>query len=316
MARAGSGRSWASFATAVPGRNTTQNRERDPVRATIVGGLITALAFVLLASPAAGRQNPSVAAAQVALRSQGLYTGSIDGVNGSDTVAAVRRLQRRASLSPTGVLDRLTREALGALGKPLVGTRTIGIGSLGWDVSVLEFELARHGFAPGKIDGRFDRSTLAAAQRFRSFAGLPYHCLVEPSTLRAVQNAKRPSSPVQLERPVRGRVVQKFGIRGNRLHAGIAIDAPYGLGVAAAADGRVVWADEVAGLGLVVRITHRRGTQSVYGHLSRIDAKLGQTVVRGAWLGLVGRTGNAAKPRLYFEVRVRGAAVDPLTALR
>jgi len=286
------------------------------VRTAIVGGLITALALVLLVSPAAGRQNPSVAAAQVALRSHGLYSGSIDGVNGSDTIAALRRFQRRSGLKPTGVLDRRTREALGVLGKPLVGTRTIGLGSRGWDVSVLEFELARHGFAPGKIDGRFDRLTLGAAERFRSFSGLPYHCLVAPSTLKAVQRAKPPRAAVQLERPVRGRVVQKFGIRGDQLHAGIAIDAPYGQGVAAAADGRVVWADEVPGLGLVVRIAHRGGVQSVYGHLSRIDVKVAQEVVRGAWLGLVGRTGNAAKPRLYFELRVRGAAVDPLPALR
>ena len=286
------------------------------MRIALVGALFAALALVVLASAAARPKPAVVAAAQVALRSHRLYTGSVDGVGGRETVAALRRLQRRARIPVTGMLDRRTRKALGPFGGPAVGSRTFGVGSRGWDVSVLEFELAHRGFAPGTIDGRFDRLTLAAVERFRSFAGLRFHCLVEPATLRALQKAKRPRLPIDLERPVAGRVAQPFGIHGNRLHAGIAIGAPYGVGVAAAADGRVMWAHELPGLGLVVRIAHRRGVHTVYGHLSRIDVKMGQRVLRGAWLGLVGRTGTAAKARLYFEVRVRGAAVNPLAALR
>jgi murein DD-endopeptidase MepM/ murein hydrolase activator NlpD len=288
-------------------------RMRRAVVASIGVGL---LASTVLAAPASARPRPAIAALQVGLRSRGVYAGAIDGVSDRDTVAAVRRFQRRVGLADTGVVNRRTRLALGRLGRPLAGGRSVGVGSFGWDVSVLEFELARHGFQPGSIDGRFDQQTLQAARRFRRFAGLPEHCLVEPATLRTLRRTELPRVEQALSWPVRGRLVGHFGVRGARLHPGVDIAAPYGRGVAAAGDGRVVWADRVkGGLGLVVRVAHRNGLESVYGHLSRIDVKLGQRLVRGGWIGLVGNTGRASRPRLYFEVRVRGAAVDPLSAL-
>jgi murein DD-endopeptidase MepM/ murein hydrolase activator NlpD len=55
--------------------------------------------------------------------------------------------------------------------------------------------------------------------------------------------------------------------------------------------------------------------RTLYAHLSRIDVSLLESVSTGARLGLVGSTGRATGPHLHFEVRVRGAAVDPLGAL-
>jgi peptidoglycan hydrolase-like protein with peptidoglycan-binding domain len=287
------------------------------MRAAALLSAAAGLAALVLAATAAGRENPSIAALQVALRARGLYTGDIDGVSGNATVAALRRFQRAARLRPTGIVDVRTRHALGRLGSPLAGQRTMGVDSRGWDVSVLEYELARHGFDPGRIDGSFDLATLKAAQAFRRFAGLPQHCLVEPSTIKTLRTATRPTSPEALAWPVRGPIAARFGVAGDRLHAGIDIASPYGTGVAAAAGGRVAWAGELrGGLGYVVRVVHPRGVQTIYGHLARVDVKPGQQVLRGAWLGLVGRTGTVTSPRLYFEVRVRGAAVDPLTVLR
>jgi murein DD-endopeptidase MepM/ murein hydrolase activator NlpD len=54
----------------------------------------------------------------------------------------------------------------------------------------------------------------------------------------------------------------------------------------------------------------------MYAHLSRVDVRVGERVGIGQSVGLVGATGDATGPHLHFELRVRGAAVDPLTALR
>jgi hypothetical protein len=58
------------------------------------------------------------------------------------------------------------------------------------------------------------------------------------------------------------------------------------------------------------------GVESMYAHLSRIDVRVGDIVRTRERLGLVGATGGAAGPHLHFEVRVRGAAVDPLSGLK
>jgi murein DD-endopeptidase MepM/ murein hydrolase activator NlpD len=47
-----------------------------------------------------------------------------------------------------------------------------------------------------------------------------------------------------------------------------------------------------------------------------VRVRLRQTVGAGTRLGTVGATGNATGPHLHFEVRLRGAAVDPRAALR
>jgi hypothetical protein len=93
------------------------------------------------------------------------------------------------------------------------------------------------------------------------------------------------------------------------------VAAGFGTGVAAAADGRVTYAAQSGPLGLVVMLKHRNGVVTVYGHLARIDVRPGDPVLGGALIGLVGETGKATQPGLYFEVRVRGASVDPLAAL-
>jgi murein DD-endopeptidase MepM/ murein hydrolase activator NlpD len=69
------------------------------------------------------------------------------------------------------------------------------------------------------------------------------------------------------------------------------------------------------GYGQLVVLAHGSGVTTWYAHLSRIDVRLGACVAAGAGLGAVGATGRATGPHLHFEVRVRGAAVDPRPAL-
>jgi murein DD-endopeptidase MepM/ murein hydrolase activator NlpD len=63
-----------------------------------------------------------------------------------------------------------------------------------------------------------------------------------------------------------------------------------------------------------VVVAHDRGVRTRYAHLSRIEVEVGQRVAVGSTVGLVGTTGEANGPHLHFEVLLRGANVDPLTA--
>jgi|ERR1051326_1372014 len=115
---------------------------------------------------ASARISPQVAGLQVALRAYGTYLGPIDGIAGPATVRGVRRFQQRVGLHVDGRVGRATRRAFGPLGRPLFGTRTLRRGAFGWDVSVLQFLLARRGEVV-PIDGFFDARTERALRRFQ-----------------------------------------------------------------------------------------------------------------------------------------------------
>jgi murein DD-endopeptidase MepM/ murein hydrolase activator NlpD len=72
---------------------------------------------------------------------------------------------------------------------------------------------------------------------------------------------------------------------------------------------------DAGGYGNLVVVQHRLGMTSWYAHLSRIAVSPGECVVAGTLIGRVGATGHATGPHLHFELRVRGAAVDPLSGL-
>ena len=276
------------------------------------------VAALLLASsgPAAGAGRSPVAALQVALNARGLSAGTIDGVAGPSTTAAVRAFQRRVHLPVDGVVGPRTRAALGRYGRYTLGGRALALRAFGWDVAELQFLLAWHGFPSGPFDGRFGRRMAGALRRFQRFAGVPADGVAGPGTLAALR-APLPRLPITLAWPLRGPFGNLFGPRRHGFHAGIDVIAPAGAPVAAAASGRVVWAGyRAGGWGLLVTIAHGNGVRTMYAHLSRVGVRLGDRVGMGARVGRVGATGDATGPHLHFEVRLRGAAVDPLPALR
>lgn len=145
---------------------------------------IVAATAALLLAPAAHGFNPQVAGLQIALRQEGLYRGSIDGVQGPQTVHAVRSFQRRHRLTVDGLAGPRTRAALGSRGKPLFGARVIRRGMRGYDVGVLQFLLRRRGLRPGRLDGHFGRRTDAALRGFQRRARLLPDGVVGPRTAR------------------------------------------------------------------------------------------------------------------------------------
>jgi murein DD-endopeptidase MepM/ murein hydrolase activator NlpD len=95
-------------------------------------------------------------------------------------------------------------------------------------------------------------------------------------------------------------------------HMGVDLAADIGTPVYATADGVVGALIRDCGLGRVVKIDHLHGYITVYGHLSQILVKQGQSVKRGEMIGTVGNTGLTTGPHLHYEVYYEGKAQNPL----
>jgi LysM repeat protein len=161
-------------------------RLRILITALFVGGLLAAPS-ALAATP-----DPEIASLQVALRSKGMYFGKIDGLAGPMTAKGLRTFQRLTRLPVTGELGARTRAELGALGRPLVARRVLVQGAYGWDVSGLQFLLARAGHLRLlDVDGHFGASTKAALAHFQKARGLAVDGVAGPATLTAFGSGRR-----------------------------------------------------------------------------------------------------------------------------
>jgi murein DD-endopeptidase MepM/ murein hydrolase activator NlpD len=97
-----------------------------------------------------------------------------------------------------------------------------------------------------------------------------------------------------------------------RPHLGVDYAAPTGTPVRASADGLVVAAGREGGYGNVVRMRHPNSYETLYGHLSRINVRVGQRLTQGTVVGLVGMTGLATGPHLDYRMIKSGVFVNPL----
>jgi murein DD-endopeptidase MepM/ murein hydrolase activator NlpD len=95
-----------------------------------------------------------------------------------------------------------------------------------------------------------------------------------------------------------------------RPHLGTDYAAPVGTPVQSIANGRVTFSGRKGGGGITVQISHDRGYESFYLHLSRALVRSGQRVEQGQRIGLVGATGLATGPHLDFRLRQHGKFVD------
>ena len=155
------------------------------LRLILVGAILAVAMAATPATLASGGRNPQTAGLQVALRAQGLYRGSIDAISGPETVAATRAFQRMEGLPETGLADARTRAALGPLGRPLFGARTLHRGAFGWDVAVLQFLLVRQGISV-PINAYYDGPTLHGVRLMQQRLHLPRDGVVGPHTFAAL----------------------------------------------------------------------------------------------------------------------------------
>ena len=166
-------------------------------RVLLAGAVLAAVLAAAPATLASGGRNPQTAGLQVALRAQGLYRGPIDAISGPETVAAVRAFQRSHGLPVTGLANERTRAAMGPLGGPLFGRRTLHRGAFGWDVAVLQFLLVRQGISV-PINAYYDGPTLHGVRLMQQRLHIRRDGVVGPHTFAALVRRE----PVPLAHPI------------------------------------------------------------------------------------------------------------------
>jgi murein hydrolase activator len=138
---------------------------------------------------------------------------------------------------------------------------------------------------------------------------------------RASEAAATPQSGEGLKRglrwPLRGTMMARFGTDRPEggIWRGVLIKAPDGTPVHAVGGGTVVYSNWLRGFGNLLIVDHGEQYLSVYAYNQSLLKQVGDSVRAGDPLALAGSTGGQVDSALYFEIRHRGAAVDPLAFL-
>ncbi len=117
----------------------------------------------------------------------------------------------------------------------------------------------------------------------------------------------------QFRWPVKGRIVNEFGSQtSNGQNEGIDISVPEGTAVRAAENGVVIYTgSEISTYGNLILVRHDDDWVSAYAHNRDFEVKKGDRVRRGQIIARSGKTGDAERPKLHFELRKDSQAVDP-----
>ena len=114
--------------------------------------------------------------------------------------------------------------------------------------------------------------------------------------------------------PLSGSLLQRFGDnrQGGMSSRGIIIQSSEGTAVKSIADGQVIYADWLKGYGWVIVLDHGAGFMSLYGHNQNLLKKPGARINAGETIALAGMSGGQSVAGVYFEIRNKGEAVNPL----
>jgi septal ring factor EnvC (AmiA/AmiB activator) len=117
--------------------------------------------------------------------------------------------------------------------------------------------------------------------------------------------------------PVKGQVMARFGTDRPEggVWRGVLLRAPEGASVQVVASGTVVYANWLRGFGNLIIIDHGQQYLSVYAYNQSLLKQIGDAVQVGETIALAGSTGGQVDSALYFEIRHRGSAVDPVQLL-
>jgi len=135
--------------------------------------------------------------------------------------------------------------------------------------------------------------------------------------IRVIQTTSNPASIPAIWAHM-GKINNEFGFRRNpfggrnyEFHAGMDIDGERGDMVVAPANGVVTEAGWKGGYGQMVEVDHGNGLKTRYGHLSKIEVVIGDSLSRGQLMAFVGSTGRSTGPHLHYELRLNDRPINP-----
>lgn len=121
-----------------------------------------------------------------------------------------------------------------------------------------------------------------------------------------------------LGKPIEASISSPFGgrqdpINGRKaFHEGVDFQAKTGEKVQATGKGRVVSSSYSPDYGENVIVSHGRGYETMYAHLSKRLVQVGDSIMAGDIVGLVGNTGRSTGSHLHYEIRYQGAPINPM----
>ncbi|MEQ1557611.1 MAG: peptidoglycan DD-metalloendopeptidase family protein [Methyloglobulus sp.] len=117
----------------------------------------------------------------------------------------------------------------------------------------------------------------------------------------------------KLPLPVRGKPTSMIGSGVSEdMRKGVLINAHEGAEIRSVTKGKVAYAGTLKGYGLLVIIEHDKDFMTLYAFNQSLYKHKGDSVEAGDVIAAVGQSGGRSKPGLYFEIRQKGKAVDPL----
>lgn len=149
--------------------------------------------------------------------------------------------------------------------------------------------------------------------------------IAPPSTDTGVDNAAKALdllANLPLGRPIDAPISSQFGgrqdpINGRRaFHEGVDFQAQTGAKVRATGNGRVVSSGYSPDYGENIIVSHGKGYETMFAHLSKRMAQVGDSIAPGDVVGLVGNSGRSTGSHLHYEIRYRGAPINPMDYMR
>jgi murein DD-endopeptidase MepM/ murein hydrolase activator NlpD len=97
-----------------------------------------------------------------------------------------------------------------------------------------------------------------------------------------------------------------------QVHLGFDLAQTTNMPVLAANSGKVIYADHLGIYGNCVILDHGYSLQTLYGHMSKIGVKVGDTIQKGQSIGVSGSTGMAFGDHVHFSMLIAGIQVNPI----